>query len=120
MIKKTYTFEDLVLWQKAHQFVLDVYELAKLLPKYEVYGLTSQIKRASVSIPANIAEGYGRRGDKDKLRFYNISRASLLEVKYFLILIHDLKYADTSRLKVQLNEVEKIFYSYTQKIRQTL
>ncbi len=120
MGEKTYTFEDLLLWQKAHQFVLDVYKVTEQFPKEELYGLTSQIKRASVSIPANIAEGCGRRGDKDKLRFYNISRASLLEVKYFLILIHDLQYADTTRLKVQLNEIEKMFYSYTKKIKQNL
>jgi four helix bundle protein len=78
MADKNYSFETLVVWQKSHQFVLDACAVAKNFPKDEIYGLTSQLKRASVSIPANIAEGFGRRGDKDKLRFYNISRASLL------------------------------------------
>ena len=118
-IDKNYSFETLIVWQKSHQFVLDIYAIAKNFPKDEIYGLTSQLKRASVSIPANIAEGFGRRGDKDKLRFYNISRASLLEVRYFLILVHDLKYCDTLILRKNLNEIEKMLYSYTTKIKQS-
>lgn len=116
MTDKNYSFETLIVWQKSHQFVLDIYEISKNFPKDEIYGLTSQLKRASVSIPANIAEGFGRRGEKDKLRFYNISRASLLEVRYFLILVHDLKYCDTLILRKNLNEIEKILYAYTTKI----
>jgi four helix bundle protein len=118
MRDKNYSFENLIVWQKSHQFVLDIYSIAKNFPKDETYGLTSQLKRASVSIPANIAEGFGRRGDKDKLRFYNISRASLLEVKYFLILVHDLNYCDTLILRNNLNEIEKMLYVYTTKIKQ--
>lgn len=120
MGNKSYSFEDLIVWQKAHKFVLNIYEMTKNFPKDEVYALTSQIKRASTSIAANIAEGFGRKGKKDKLRFYNFSRASLLEVRYFLILANDLKYYNTSQLRVDLDEIEKILYSYTKKISESI
>lgn len=105
MGNKSYSFEDLIVWQKAHKFVLNIYEMTKNFPKDEVYALTSQIKRASTSIAANIAEGFGRKGKKDKLRFYNFSRASLLEVRYFLILANDLKYYNTGKLRIDLDEI---------------
>ena len=120
MGNKNYSFEDLIVWQKAHKFVLNVYEMTKNFPKEEVYALTSQIKRAATSIAANIAEGFGRKGKKDKLRFYNFSRASLLEVRYFLILANDLKYYNTSQLRIDLDEIEKILYSYTKKINESI
>lgn len=90
-MEKVKTFEDLLVWQKAHQFVLAIYKATA----GEIYALTSQLKRASMSVPANIAEGFGRTGLKDKIRFYNIARASLHEVKYFLILAKDLQYYNT-------------------------
>jgi len=77
----TKTFEDLLVWQKSHEFVLEVYKITKQFPKEEVYGLTSQFRRAAVSISANIAEGYKRKSTKEKLRFYNISQASLEECR---------------------------------------
>ena len=86
------TFEDLLVWQKAHQFVLAVYRLTKTFPKEEIYGLSSQFRRAAVSIAANIAEGFRRRGDADKLRFLNIAQGSLAECKYYVILSRDLGY----------------------------
>lgn len=116
MAEKNYSFENLQVWQKAHQFVLAIYNITKSFPSNETYALTSQLKRAAMSIPANIAEGFGRKGQNDKLRFYNISRSSLLEVRYYLILAQDLNYCDTSKLKEDLNEIEKMLYSYTQKI----
>lgn len=76
-MEKSKKFTDLIVWQKAHQFVLEVYKLTKNFPKEELFGLTSQFRRASISIPANIAEGFKRRGKNDKIRFLNISEGSL-------------------------------------------
>ena len=84
-------FEDLVVWQKAHQFVLKAYRLSKGFPRAEVFGLTSQFRRAAVSITANIAEGFKKRGKADKLRFFNIAQDSLEECRYYLILARDLE-----------------------------
>ena len=70
------SFQDLLVWQKSHQLVFDVYRISAKLPKEEVYGLTSQIRRAAMSIPANIAEGFKRKSNKDKARFYNIAEGS--------------------------------------------
>ncbi|MEN8927559.1 MAG: four helix bundle protein [Flavobacteriales bacterium] len=116
MENKNYSSENLIVWQKAHSLVLNIYKITKQFPKDEIYGLTSQIRRASVSISANIAEGFGRRGAKDKLRFYNIPKASLNEVKYFLILSKDLYYYDTSNLLKDLVEVEKLLFGYMKSI----
>src|SRR5581483_1333191 len=77
------TFRDLKVFQKAHQFVLDVYELSAHFPRSEMFGLTSQLRRAAISIPANIAEGFVKRGVSDKLRFYNIAQGSLEECRYY-------------------------------------
>jgi len=75
------SFLDLVVWQKAHQFVLGVYTFTSSFPKPETYGLASQMRRAAVSIPANIAEGFRRRGRSDKVRFMNIAQGSLDECR---------------------------------------
>ena len=74
MRTKTNNFEDLDVWKNAHQFVLTVYKLTNQFPKEELFGLTSQFRRAAISIPANIAEGYKKRGIKDKLRLYKYFR----------------------------------------------
>jgi four helix bundle protein len=84
--------EQLIVWQKAHQLTLGVYKLSRSLPKDERFGLTSQMQRAAVSIPANIAEGFVRAGSKDKARFYNIGRASAEELRYYFLLARDLGY----------------------------
>lgn len=110
------TFEDLVVWQKAHQFVLAVYRLARTFPASETYGLSSQFRRAAVSVAANIAEGFRKRGKADKLRFLNISQGSLEESRYYLILAHDLDYGDISELKTMLVEVSKLLDAYSQAI----
>lgn len=89
-------FTDLIVWQEAHQFVLMVYAITKSYPSEEKYGLVSQMRRAAVSIPANIAEGFKRQGIQDKIRFYNIAEGSLEEVKYFLILSKDLNYISSN------------------------
>ncbi|NNE93800.1 MAG: four helix bundle protein [Verrucomicrobiales bacterium] len=111
------SFEDLIVWQKAHQFVLSIYGISADFPKAEIYGLTAQIRRAAVSIPSNIAEGFHRRGQGDKLKFFNYSQASLEEVRYQLILARDLNYADTNSLLDQADEVGRLLTSYSSAIR---
>ncbi len=83
-------FRQLDVWKEAHKLVLMVYEVTKKYPSDERFGLVSQMRRAAVSIPANIAEGFKRVGLRDKARFYNISEGSLEEIKYFFILSKDL------------------------------
>ena len=80
------TFEDLDVWKKAHSWVLAVYRFIVSFPKHELFGLSSQLRRASVSVPANIAEGSKKTGKADKARFYNISQRSLEECRYYLLL----------------------------------
>jgi len=75
-------FEDLVVWQKAHEFALAIYRFTESFPKTELYGLTSQLRRAAVSIAANIAEGFKKTGRIDKPRFMNISQGSIEECRY--------------------------------------
>ncbi|MFA6104556.1 MAG: four helix bundle protein [Victivallaceae bacterium] len=106
------TFQDLIVWQKAHQFVLAVYHLSQAFPKSETYGLTSQFRRAAVSIAANIAEGFRKKGKADKVRFFNIAQGSVEESRYYLILSRDLEYADTSKLNPLLGEVSKLLDAY--------
>jgi len=112
-MEKSKSFEELIVWQKAHQLTLEIYKMTKSFPKEEIYGITSQIRRASVSIAANIAEGYKRRTKNDKARFFNISEGSLDEVKYYLILTKDLGYIEENESLISLaNEVAKLLYSY--------
>ena len=110
------TFEDLVVWQRAHQFVLAVYRLSRTFPRSETYGLSSQFRRAAVSIAANIAEGFRKRGKADKLRFLNIAQGSLEESRYYLILARDLDYGDVSELGTVLVEVSKLLEAYSHAI----
>lgn len=97
------TFQNILAWQKAYDFILDVYKYTKSFPESEKYGLMSQFRRAAVSIIANIAEGYKKMGKADKLRFMNISQGSLEECRCYVILSRDLGYID--------NEVYNILYS---------
>ncbi|MDZ8263915.1 four helix bundle protein [Nostoc sp. ChiQUE01b] len=110
------TFQDLIVWQKAHQFVLLVYQFTGQFPKSEIYGLTSQFRRAAISIAANIAEGFKKKGATDKVRFMNIAQGSLEECRYYLILSKDLDYGDTSGLMLQLEEVSRLLTSYANSI----
>ena len=120
-MEKTNTFQDLIVWQKGHQFVLEVYKITKQFPKEEIYGLTSQFRRAAVSITANIAEGYKRTSSKEKLRFYNIAQASLEECRYLIILSNDLDYIKNSTIQIQLiEEVSKLLNSYCKSILNSL
>ena len=113
------TFEDLLVWQRAHLFVLAVYRLSGTFPKYEIYGLTSQFRRAAVSIAANIAEGFRKRNKADKIRFLNIAQGSVEECRYYLILTKDLEYSDIAEARLLLQEVSKLLEACTQSILNT-
>ncbi len=104
------SFEDLLLWQKAHQFVLQVYALTENFR--QLFGLTSQLRRAAVSIAANIAEGFKKQSKLDKARFLNIAQGSIEECRYYLILTRDLKYADPKNAAELLEEVSRLLEAY--------
>jgi four helix bundle protein len=110
------TFQDLVVWRKAHELVLAVYSFTASFPKEETYGLALQMRRAAVSVPANIAEGFRRRGKADKARYMNMAEASLEESRYYLILAQDLGYGDTRSLTTSLEEVSRLLNAYTKAI----
>jgi len=111
------SFQDLLVWQKAHEFVLHVYKMTEQFPDTEKFGLTSQLRRAAISIPANIAEGFKKQGQLDKVRFYNISLGSLEECKYYLILAQDLDYSNTTELTLLLDEVGRLLSGLIRSIR---
>jgi four helix bundle protein len=106
------SFQKLIVWQKAHAFVLKVYAATRGFPKEEAYGLTSQFRRAAVSIPANIAEGFRKHSKQDKARFLNISEGSLEECRYYLILAHDLGHLDERPLWDLSDEVGRLLNAY--------
>ena len=106
------SFEDLVVWQKAHQFVLKVYAMTDCFPKAETFGLPSQLRRAAVSIAANIAEGFKKTGRADKARFFNIAQGSIEECRYYLILTRDLKYGTPVEERTLLEEVSRLLEAY--------
>lgn len=110
------TFEDLIVWQKAHQLVIGIYAYTKQFPREEIYGLTSQFRRASVSVAANIAEGFKKRGKKDKARFMNISQGSLEECRYYIVLSRDLCFGENDKLRNLLEEVSRLLAAYHQAI----
>jgi four helix bundle protein len=110
------TFRDLVVWSKAHGFVLGVYKLTAGFPRDETYGLSIQMRRAAVSIPANIAEGFRKRGKADKARFMNMAEGSIEECRYYLILARDLGYGETGALDRSLEEVSRLLNAYTRSI----
>jgi four helix bundle protein len=110
------SFRDLMVWQKAHAFVLAVYRLTESFPDREKFGLSHQMRRAAVSIPANIAEGFGKRTRAEKARFLNIAEGSLEECRYYLILAHDLGYGETDSLTDTLEETSRLLNAYTRAI----
>ncbi len=114
-MEKTKTFEDLLAWKCAHEFVLVTYKVTELFPKSEMYGLANQFRRAAVSIAANIAEGYKKKGKADKLRFFNISQGSLEECRYYIILSKDLNYCKTdiyTELVEKIEQTSRLLNSY--------
>ncbi len=115
-MEKTKTFEELIVWQKAHQFVLLVYKVTENFPKNEIYGLTSQFRRAAVSIAANIAEGYKKKDYKNKINFLNISHSSLEECRYYVILSKVLGYHNELTLVDIIDVIGKLLNAYSKAI----
>lgn len=104
-------YKKLKVWEKAHHLTLNLYEAAGSFPKEEMYGLTSQIKRAAASIPANIAEGSGRGGNTELIRFLRIATGSAFELEYHILLAHDLKLLDSTsyqNLNDQVIEIKRM------------
>ncbi len=113
-------FRSLKTWEKSHQLTLEVYRVTAVFPKDELYGLTSQILRASVSIPANIAEGCGRSGDTELARFFQIAMGSASELDYHLLLARDLNFLNSSdyeQLRRDVVEVKRMLASFIQKLK---
>lgn len=108
-------FTDLLVWKKAHMFVLEVYQITQKYPDTERFALCSQFKRAANSIPANIAEGYKKLSKADKLRFMNIAQGSLEESRYYIILSRDLSYINEEEyecLTTRLEEASRLLNLY--------
>jgi len=113
-------FRKLIVWQKAHQLVLLIYHLTGKFPKSEMFGLTSQMRRAAVSVPANIAEGYGAGSEGQFGHFLDIAQGSLSEVEYYLILSKDLNYItaeEYQKAEAMRAEVGFLLYRLIQKVR---
>jgi four helix bundle protein len=114
------TFRDLLIWQKAHQFVLCVYRETEKFPRDERFGLTSQLRRSAVSIAANIAEGFVKRGAADKLRYLNIAQGSLEESRYYLILASDLGIADVAAAGELAAECSRMIEACSRTLRSSI
>ncbi|MEX2303992.1 MAG: four helix bundle protein [Bryobacterales bacterium] len=102
------TYEDLDAWKAAHEFTLAVYRATEDFPKKEMFGIVAQMRRSAVSIPANLAEGFGRRSDKELLRYCRICDGSLQETKYFLRLSADLGYNDLDRYQTLRRQADRV------------
>jgi len=109
-------FEDLIVWQKSHALTLRVYRTTRSFPKEELFGLSAQMRRAAVSVPANIAEGFSRRGRADKARYLNTAQASLEELRYYFILALDLSYLEDQQWH-DLDEVARMLGAYSRTVR---
>ncbi len=119
--KNMSTFRSLLIWQKSMALVTEIYQLTNLFPKEEIYGLTSQIRRSSISIPSNIAEGYGRDGNNDYLRFLNISISSLFEMQTQLEISFNLKYINENqfnKINGESREIERMLSVFIRKIKE--
>ena len=109
------SYKDIIVWQKSHQLVLMVYRLTEKYPKHELFGLTGQTRRAAVSVPSNLAEGFKRKTIKDSLHFYNFAQGSLEELRYQLFLAKDLKYileAEYQEAENLADEVARLLFSW--------
>ena len=109
--KKIQTFTDLIAWKEGHRLVVDIYKVTKSFPNNEIYGMVSQMRRAAVSITSNIAEGFGRKGYKEKLQFYYMASGSLTELKNQILISKDIDYLvidDYRRLVEEANSAHKL------------
>ena len=115
---KTRSFKDLIVWQKAYRLVLEVYKITKTFPRHETYGLTQQMRRAAISLPSNIAEGYGRKHEAEYKQFLSIAYASLLELETQYLLSLDLNYINKNEIIENLiKEVGSMLYRMIYPIR---
>ena len=117
----TYSFENIIAWQKAHHFVLLTYKVTRHFPEDEKFGLTSQFRRAAVSIEANIAEGYKKLSKADKLRFFDIAQGSLEECRYYILLSYELSYINNNSynmLNASIEETSKLLNAYYKGIKE--
>ena len=113
-------FKELQVWQKAHRLTLSAYKATMTFPRDELYGLTSQIRRCSASIPANIAEGCGRSGSTELARFLQIAMGSATELEYHLLLARDLEFLkspDYDLLAADVLEVQRMIASFIRKLK---
>jgi four helix bundle protein len=114
-------YKELKVWEKAHLFTLHVYEVTRLFPREETYGLVSQLRRSAVSIPANIAEGCGKKGKAELAHFLNIALGSANESEYYVILSKDLSYISEEahvKLVSSINEIKAMLIALTIKVRE--
>jgi four helix bundle protein len=102
------SYKDLVVWQKAIELVADVYSISKTFPNEEKFGLVNQLNRAVVSIPSNIAEGWGRESSKNYLQFLRISRGSLMEVETLIIISKNLNYINEANFRLLSDKLEEV------------
>jgi four helix bundle protein len=111
-------FKSLKVWEKSHRLVLRIYQITSGFPRHEEFGLRSQIRRAAVSVPTNIAEGCGRRTDAELSHFLQIAMGSSSELEYLLLLAHNLDYIkdDYENLQSELTEVRKMLNAFLQKL----
>ena len=120
-IKKIESFHDLNAWKEGHELVIEIYKASRLFPKEEIFGLTSQIRRAAVSITSNIAEGFGRQSYKDKNNFYQMAFGSIIEVRNQLLISRDVGYINDPNFQTLDNQaikVEKICRGLIKKSRE--
>ena len=118
-MKPTFSFENILAWQKAHSLTILVYQITRNFPEDEKFGLTSQFRRAAVSVEANIAEGYKKISKADKLRFLNISEGSLAECRNYIILSRDLCFINEEEytsLYLALEESSRLLTAYSKGI----
>lgn len=112
-------YKDLLVWQKSHFFALAIYQITRTFPREEIYGLTSQMRRCSISVPSNISEGCGRLSDKELAHFLVIASGSASELDYQLMLSKDLLYIDFQvyeQLNQNLTEIRKMLNAFIKKL----
>lgn len=120
-MRNNHTYRQLLVWQKSMSLVTEIYNEVKIFPLDELYALTSQIKRSATSIPSNIAEGYGREGKKDYLRFLNIALSSVFELQTQIEIAYNLKFLNEhnfNKLYENTREIERMLTSFIKKIKE--
>ena len=118
-VKKIQTFTDLVVWQEGHRLVLSLYDLTKTYPKEETYGIINQMRRASISVTSNIAEGFSRSTGKERALFYKVSLGSLMELQNQFIVSRDLRYITENEYRsiyAQTLMVQRLLYGLINRV----